>query len=141
MIVSPLGPVTIAYETYGRLNEERTNAILIVHALSGSAHAAGFHSTEDAKPGWWDACVGPGKAFDWPWPFYYPPAGVLPALPFSWVDLATARIAYAFALAWSTVRLGVLDGRAEGRYRRWIRAHGDGRGSRRLLLLTLPAGR
>ena len=59
-----LGPVTVAYETYGRLNEERTNAILIVHALSGSAHAAGYHSEEDAKPGWWDECIGPGKAFD-----------------------------------------------------------------------------
>lgn len=59
-----LGPVTIAYETYGRLNEDRSNAILIVHALSGSAHAAGYHSEEDAKPGWWDECIGPGKAFD-----------------------------------------------------------------------------
>jgi homoserine O-acetyltransferase len=59
-----LGPVTIAYETYGRLNAERSNAILIVHALSGSAHAAGYHSEDDAKPGWWDECIGPGKAFD-----------------------------------------------------------------------------
>jgi homoserine O-acetyltransferase/O-succinyltransferase len=59
-----LGPVTIAYETYGRLNADRSNAILIVHALSGSAHAAGYHSVDDAKPGWWDECIGPGKAFD-----------------------------------------------------------------------------
>jgi homoserine O-acetyltransferase len=59
-----LGPITVAYETYGRLNEDRSNAILIVHALSGSAHAAGVHSEEDAKPGWWDECIGPGKAFD-----------------------------------------------------------------------------
>ena len=59
-----LGPVTVAYETYGRLNADGTNAILIVHALSGSAHAAGYHSPDDAKPGWWDDCIGPGKAFD-----------------------------------------------------------------------------
>ncbi|MBP9502419.1 MAG: homoserine O-acetyltransferase [Candidatus Promineofilum sp.] len=59
-----LGPVTIAYETYGRLNAERSNAILILHALSGSAHAAGYHSDKDARPGWWDDCIGPGKAFD-----------------------------------------------------------------------------
>ncbi|MCC9074787.1 homoserine O-acetyltransferase [Litorilinea aerophila] len=59
-----LSPVTIAYETYGRLNADRSNAILIVHALSGSAHAAGYHSPDDPKPGWWDDCIGPGKAFD-----------------------------------------------------------------------------
>ncbi|MEX1019093.1 MAG: homoserine O-acetyltransferase [Litorilinea sp.] len=59
-----LGPITLAYETYGRLNADRTNAILITHALSGSAHAAGFHAADDAKPGWWDECIGPGKAFD-----------------------------------------------------------------------------
>jgi len=59
-----LGPITLAYETYGRLNADRSNAILILHALSGDAHAAGYHSPEDTKPGWWDDCIGPGKAFD-----------------------------------------------------------------------------
>ncbi|MCK9590715.1 MAG: homoserine O-acetyltransferase [Methanoregula sp.] len=55
--------LTIAYEIYGKLNQERNNGILICHALSGDAHVAGFHAGED-KPGWWDAVVGPGKAFD-----------------------------------------------------------------------------
>jgi homoserine O-acetyltransferase len=59
-----LGPITLAYETYGQLNADRSNAILILHALSGDAHAAGYHSPEDTKPGWWDDCIGPGKAFD-----------------------------------------------------------------------------
>ena len=59
-----LGPITLAYETYGELNEEKSNAILILHALSGDANAAGYHSSEDAKPGWWDIMIGPGKAFD-----------------------------------------------------------------------------
>jgi len=59
-----LGPVTLAYETYGSLNEDKSNAILIVHALSGSAHAAGYHTREDKNPGWWDLYIGPGKPFD-----------------------------------------------------------------------------
>lgn len=59
-----LGPITLAYETYGTLNKEKSNAILLLHALSGSAHAAGFHSPDDQYPGWWDAFVGPGKPFD-----------------------------------------------------------------------------
>jgi homoserine O-acetyltransferase len=59
-----LGPVTLAYETYGTLNAACDNAILIVHALSGDAHVAGFHTADDRKPGWWDVMVGPGKAFD-----------------------------------------------------------------------------
>lgn len=59
-----LGPITLAYETYGALNEDASNAILITHALSGDAHVAGKHSEDDRKPGWWDAMVGPGKAFD-----------------------------------------------------------------------------
>jgi homoserine O-acetyltransferase len=59
-----LGPITLAYETYGQLNQECSNAVLILHALSGDAHAAGYHSIEDDKPGWWDDCIGPGKAFD-----------------------------------------------------------------------------
>jgi homoserine O-acetyltransferase len=59
-----LGPVTIAYETCGRLNEDRTNAILILHALSGDAHVAGTYTDSDDKPGWWDFMVGPGKGID-----------------------------------------------------------------------------
>lgn len=58
-----LFPVEIAYETYGTLNQDRSNAILITHAFSGDAHAAGYH-TGDSKPGWWDNMIGPGKAFD-----------------------------------------------------------------------------
>jgi homoserine O-acetyltransferase/O-succinyltransferase len=70
-----LSPVTLCYETYGTLNAERSNAILVLHALSGSAHAAGYHTEDSAslagltdsgtiKPGWWDESIGPGKAFD-----------------------------------------------------------------------------
>lgn len=59
-----LGPITLAYETYGELNKDHSNAILILHALSGDAHAAGCHTANDAKPGWWDNAIGPGKAFD-----------------------------------------------------------------------------
>ena len=58
-----LPEVDIAYETYGELNAERDNGILILHAFSGDAHAAGI-SEEDGKPGWWDNMVGPGKGFD-----------------------------------------------------------------------------
>jgi homoserine O-acetyltransferase len=59
-----LGPITLAYETYGSLNERGDNAILVMHALSGTAHAAGFHSPDDKYPGWWDIYIGPGKPFD-----------------------------------------------------------------------------
>lgn len=56
---------TIAYETYGRLNADRSNVILVCHALSGDAHVAGYHTGDpDEKPGWWDDAVGPGKMFD-----------------------------------------------------------------------------
>src|SRR5216684_3763840 len=58
-----LSPVSVAYETYGALNAAKSNAILILHAFSGDAHAAGI-SHETGKPGWWDNTIGPGKAFD-----------------------------------------------------------------------------
>ncbi len=51
-------------ETYGTLNADKSNAVLICHALSGDHHVAGYHSMEDKKPGWWDSAIGPGKAID-----------------------------------------------------------------------------
>ncbi len=54
----------LVYETYGELNTDASNAILICHALSGDHHAAGYHSMEDRKPGWWESCIGPGKPID-----------------------------------------------------------------------------
>ncbi len=59
-----LGPITLAYETYGELNADRSNAILVAHAWTGNAHLAGKYSEDDAKPGWWDAIVGPGRLLD-----------------------------------------------------------------------------
>lgn len=59
-----LAPVTLRYETYGTLSDSGDNAILIEHALSGDAHAAGYYSESDARPGWWDSMIGPGKPFD-----------------------------------------------------------------------------
>jgi len=61
-----LGPITIAYETYGNLSENKDNAILINHAFSGDSHVAGRYTadTENEKPGWWDFLVGPGKGID-----------------------------------------------------------------------------
>lgn len=57
-----LGPLRVAYETYGELSPERDNAVLILHALSGDAHVAGVD--RNGRVGWWDAMVGPGKGID-----------------------------------------------------------------------------
>jgi homoserine O-acetyltransferase len=58
-----LSNISVAYETYGKINTEKSNAILVCHALSGDAHAGGWHK-DDEKPGWWDIIIGPGKALD-----------------------------------------------------------------------------
>jgi len=57
-----LGPITLAYETYGTFRGD--NAVLVCHALSGDSHAAGYYTAEDPKPGWWDIMIGPGKGID-----------------------------------------------------------------------------
>ena len=59
-----LGPITIAYETYGKMDRDRRNIILILHALSGDSHVAGYYAEDETKPGWWDIMVGPGKGID-----------------------------------------------------------------------------
>ncbi len=67
-----LAPVTVEYETYGELNKKKDNAIFIMHALTGDAHAAGWDSNwkilkrpwRNDRPGWWDNAIGPGKVFD-----------------------------------------------------------------------------
>ncbi|MED5509500.1 MAG: homoserine O-acetyltransferase [Pseudomonadota bacterium] len=59
-----LSSYDLVYETYGELNADHSNAVLICHALSGDHHAAGYHSMADRKPGWWDTAIGPGKAID-----------------------------------------------------------------------------
>jgi len=60
---------TLMYETYGRLNADRSNAVLVCHALNASHHAAGLHAGDDGQPlprsqGWWDNMIGPGKPLD-----------------------------------------------------------------------------
>lgn len=59
-----LNSYELTFETYGKLNAEKDNAILICHALSGHHHAAGYHSESDRKPGWWEHYIGPGKPLD-----------------------------------------------------------------------------
>ncbi|WP_345978245.1 homoserine O-acetyltransferase [Sulfurimonas sp. HSL3-7] len=58
-----LEPYDIIYETYGKMNEDKSNIIVVCHALTGSHHAAGYYEGEH-KPGWWDGFIGPGKAID-----------------------------------------------------------------------------
>ena len=59
-----LGPVDVAFETYGELNSDGTNCILVCHALTGSSHPAFYNSEDDKVPGWWDGIIGPGKSLD-----------------------------------------------------------------------------
>lgn len=58
------GPITVAYETYGTLNADKSNGILICHALSGTSHVSSYNSNCPDKPGWWDNVVGSSKIFD-----------------------------------------------------------------------------
>src|SRR2546423_6421653 len=97
-----IAPFTIHYETFGELNADKSNAVLVCHALSASAHAAGkFTTSDDERPGWWDGLIGFGKGIDLerhfvvcanlPGSCYGPPApsspdptGRPPGSPFPW---------------------------------------------------------
>ena len=57
-----LSAYDLMYETYGQLNDDKSNAVLVCHALSGNHHVAGLHKG-DEKPGWWDNMIGPGKPY------------------------------------------------------------------------------
>jgi homoserine O-acetyltransferase len=59
-----LAPLTLVYEIYGSLNEQKSNAILVEHAWTGDAHLAGKRDATETKPGWWDAIVGSGRLLD-----------------------------------------------------------------------------
>ncbi len=59
-----LPEIEVAFERYGKSLKDSSNTILICHALSGDAHAAGYHSKKDKKPGWWETMIGPGKGID-----------------------------------------------------------------------------
>ncbi|MBC3764654.1 E22 family MetX-like putative esterase [Neptunicella marina] len=61
---STIKNLQVGFESYGKLNREKSNVILITHYFSGSSHAAGKYSQSDAKPGYWDTIIGPGKAID-----------------------------------------------------------------------------
>jgi len=58
------GPINIAYETFGTLNEKKDNAILVIHALTGDTHVCSDYDKDDQTPGWWDDVIGKGKAID-----------------------------------------------------------------------------
>ena len=58
-----LGPITVAYKTYGTLNDAKTNAVLVCHALTGDQHVANVHPIT-GKPGWWETMIGPAKPVD-----------------------------------------------------------------------------
>ncbi|HNB46066.1 MAG TPA: homoserine O-acetyltransferase, partial [Burkholderiaceae bacterium] len=59
-----LGDYTLVYETYGQLNAERSNAVLVCHALNASHHVAGTYAGQERSEGWWDNMIGPGKPLD-----------------------------------------------------------------------------
>jgi homoserine O-acetyltransferase len=101
-----IAPFTIVYETFGELNEDRSNAILVCHALSASAHAAGKYTDDpDEKPGWWDGLIGYGKALDLE--KYFIVCVNLPGSPFGTtapksVDAATGQ-PYGSRYPWPTI--------------------------------------
>ncbi|HET7704937.1 MAG TPA: homoserine O-acetyltransferase [Thermoanaerobaculia bacterium] len=107
-----IAPFTIRYETFGELNEERSNAILVCHALSASAHAAGkYTDSENEKPGWWDGLIGYGKGIDLD--RYFVICVNLPGSPFGTtapksIDPATGR-PYGSRYPWPTIEDMVLS--------------------------------
>ena len=101
-----IAPFTIAYETFGELNAEKSNAILVCHALSASAHAAGrYTDSDDERPGWWDGLIGYGKGIDLE--RYFVICANLPGSPFGTtapqsIDPATGK-PYGSRYPWPTI--------------------------------------
>jgi homoserine O-acetyltransferase len=101
-----IAPFTIVYETFGELNADRSNAILVCHALSASAHAAGkYTDASDEKPGWWDGLIGYGKPIDLE--KYFVICVNLPGSPFGTtapksIDAATGK-AWGSRYPWPTI--------------------------------------
>src|SRR4051794_6053280 len=101
-----IAPFTIRYETFGELNADKSNAILVCHALSASAHAAGkFTSSDDEKPGWWDGLIGYGKGIDLE--KYFVVCANLPGSPFGTTAPASldpkSGVPYGSRYPWPTI--------------------------------------
>jgi len=101
-----IAPFTIRYETFGELNADKSNAILVCHALSASAHAAGkYAASDDEKPGWWDGLIGYGKGIDLD--KYFVVCANLPGSPFGTTAPASldpkSGVPYGSRYPWPTI--------------------------------------
>lgn len=112
-----LGPITIAYETYGNLNKDKSNCVLVLHALTGDSHAAGYYREDDARPGWWDIMIGPSKAIDTNKFFLWCVPMLLEAV---WAPLVQVPLIHGLISLWGKVPIVVYRGYGEGAKKRLL---------------------